>query len=776
MHTTLPVSLCLLAFAGPAAADDIHLQWPKQSIALERIATTPGQRAADAIPAAWRTQDRDVGGDADSVLVAKARRLGAWAEMLARSPASDATAAPRAEPESMRLSGAAGRSCATAVPLAEGRALRVRGTPGAALWFRVDAGAVPAPNVATHGSTLDPAPATFEDCRVLDRAPAAASNDNLGLPAEITLLPRKQSFWFVRTDVLAGSGDLVLAAQRAIAVIGRVTRQADGSPLRDIRVTAWRVDSAFPTFAGEALTNAHGACALSLLGDGTFAFRTAVPFFNGTPAVVHQAFDGLRCSDGSFGDPQNGGTTNANYTPVSISDPGERVIKFALERAGTLTGTVTSSRGGPVLDARMGLHNATGGELRWTQTDSLGRYRFEGVPLTPFLVSAFAIDHTRTAHARLECPSKPFIIVCPWSSGTSVTVAPETLERVDMVLRRERFNVLTLTLDGIRSPQETCDGFTQPLLLNANGASVGGSTALGAGRFRRGPAPPGQCRIKVVLSMAYAQRFPNVRCAGDCTAELPQSGLVAVVDDQTDPQVSMDLRRLPRIGGRVSADDSGLPATGVEVRAIPTSLFASSFVGVADMNGEYTIARMPPGTDILHFVSSPHVDELHDNLRCEGSSPLVGCPGATLLSIGLDAPDRVVDAVLTRSGRIAGRLTSRGRALASRFGSPALLASNGAHRRIIGIATDDDGRCLADDVATGPCILRFTCTSRTAVARVHRCCSRTACCGTRGWSRRRSPNCAAAIAASPGTTAARAAARSRPTATTWTRWPRTRRR
>jgi len=301
-----------------------------------------------------------------------------------------------------------------------------------------------------------------------------------------------------------------------------------------------------------------------------------------------------------------------------------------------------------------------------------------------------------------------------------VTVAPETLERVDMVLRREQSIVLTLTLDGMPLPQEAVGGLIQPLLLNANGVSVGGSTALGAGRFRLGPAPPGQYRIKVVSSVAYAQLFPNVRCAGDCTAELPQSGLVTVVDDQTDPQVSMDLRRLPRISGRVSADGSGLPAVGVEVRAIPTSPFASSFASMTDVDGQYTIARVPPGTYILHFVSSLHVDELHDNLRCESSSPLVECPGATLLSIGLDAPDRVVDAALSRSGRIAGRMTSGGRPLANRFGPLALLASSGAQRRIIGIATDDDGRYVADDVTTGTSLVALRADSQSVVPLIWR--------------------------------------------------------
>lgn len=705
MRTTLSLALCLLAFAGPAAADDAHLQLLQQSIALERIATTPGQRAADSIPAAWRTQGRNVAGDADRVLAAKARRLGAWAEALASSAGSGAQDAPRPAPEAMQLSGAAGRSCATAVPLSEGRALRVRATAGASLWFRVEAGTATALNVATHGSTVDPALSAFEDCRVLDRAPASASDDNFGLQAELTLLPRKQTFWFVRADVLAGNGDLALAAQRAVAVTGRVTRQADGAPLRDVRVVAFRADTSFPNFVTDTITNINGEYALSVFGSNVYAFRTGDSFFGGSPAVIHEAFDGFRCASGSVFDLSACGQAGANFTPVTLSDPGTQTIDFALERAGTLTGTVTSSRGGPVAGAQVVLHTTNGVSLNSTLTDVLGRYRFDGAPATPTLVTAGSADHARTLHAGIECANSSFSFDCPWSAGTAIAVAPESTERVDFVLRRQQFVEVTLTLDGQPAPPDSFGNLFQVSLLNSNGATVVSGTTVASGRYRMGPVAPGSYRLRVTSSRAYAQLFPNVRCATDCFAELPQAGVITVAGNSADTLLDMDLRRYPQISGRLTTDGSGAPIGGAEVLVLAANNSFNAYSATTNSNGEYTVASIAPGSYVVRFASTQHRDELHADLPCESNNPLLDCPGATLVTFGLDAADRVIDAALQPSARVSGRITSGGQPLSGFFASVILLGTDGSVRRAIGTPIDGNGRYRADDVPPGTALV-----------------------------------------------------------------------
>lgn len=705
MRATLPLALCLLASAGAATADEAHLDLLRQSIALERIATTPGQRAADAIPAAWRTQGTAVAADADPVLAAKARRLGAWAELLARSTASGAPAAPRPVPEPMRLSGTAGRSCAAAIPLPEGRALRVRATPGEALWFRVDAGTARALNVATHGSTVDPALSAFEDCRVLDRAPAAASDDNLGLQAELTLLPGKQTFWFVRADVLAGNGDLVLAAQRAIAVTGRVTRQADGAPLRDVRIAAFRVDGSFASYVTDTGTNANGEYALTLFGSNTYAFRTGEFFFNGSPAVVHEAFDGFRCGAGSVFDLSPCGPTGANYTPVTLSDPGTRTIDFALERAGVLTGTVTSSRGGPVAGAQVVLHTTTGNQLSSTLTDVLGRYRFEGAPATPTLVSAGSADHARTLHAGVECANSSSFFDCPWSAGAPVAVAPESSGRIDFVLRRQQFVEVVLTLDGQPAPTDPFSSAFEVTLLNSNGATVATGAVVASARYRMGPVAPGSYRMRVRSNRAYPQLFPDVRCASDCFAELPQSGVITVAGGGADTLLDMDLRRYPRISGRLTTEGSGAPIGGADVQMFSASNSFTSYLAITNSNGEYTVASIAPGSYVVRFASSQHGDEVHADLPCESGNPLLDCPGATLVTFGLDAADRVIDAALQPSARVSGRITSGGQPLFGSFVSVVILGTDGSVRRAIGTSIGSDGRYRADDVPPGTALV-----------------------------------------------------------------------
>jgi 5-hydroxyisourate hydrolase-like protein (transthyretin family) len=693
----------LLSWSGAVAADDTHLQLLQQSIALERIAATPAGQSRQRVPAAWQTQGRTVAPDADPLLVAKARRVAVLAAQLAKSPGGMPDAGAGPVPETLRPSGGAGGSCAAAIPLAEGRALRVAAGDGAVLWFRVHAGDAKALNVSTRGSTVDPALSVFDDCRVQDREPTIASDDNLGLQAEVTLLPRRQMFWFVRAEVLAGAGELVLASQRAIAITGRVTRQAGGAPLQGIRVIAYRVENGFPFYTSDTSTNANGEYALGFAGSGTYGIRTAEPMFGTLPSVIHEAYENHPCTDDFFSDLRSCGVQGPNFTftPIVVVDPAERTIDFALQAGGVLTGTVTSSGGGPVVGAEVTLHNAFGSGIRLTTTDTLGRYRFEAMPTSAVLVTAASSDHARTLHAGIECPPQQSSAFCPWSSGTAVLVAPETQDRVDFTLRRQQFIDLSLTIGGVPPAPDVFLQFPQPTLLNSNGVAVGLSTYLGAGRYRLGPVVPGSYRLRVLSQVTYPQLYPDVRCSSDCIAELGLAPTITVSASDTSIPLSIDLRRYPRVEGRVSSEGSGEGVAGALVQLQRVSGFAATFNVNSNASGDYVIENVPPGSYLLQFISTTHGDEVHDNVPCESNQPGIDCPGATLVTIGTDAPDRRIDAALRRSGRIAGRISSNGSPLVNQFFILTLLSPDGAVRRTFNPSALGDGRFVAEDVPAG---------------------------------------------------------------------------
>jgi hypothetical protein len=697
-----------------ARASDLHQELVRQSIALEQIAD--GQldaAAADAVLVRAETllaQIKTGQAGIDRRLADKAYHLRGLHAAVRDLGAAGRTASHAPLPLAQRIVGADAldASCAAAIPLREGQALRLPIGSGSRVWLRVAASGDAPLALSTRGSTLDPALSAFHDCRVADREPFATADDSHGLQAELALLPTRQTFWYVRADNLSGAGELVVSALRAVAFSGRVTRSTSGAGIAGVRVALFRNEGTSYYFQTSSVTDATGAYTVAVNGSGTYALRTGDDYSTGLP-VVHQAYDGFRCSSGNYYDLYYCGITGANFTPITLTDPGDRVINFALDVSGSATGTLTSSLGGPVAGASVTAHGSNGYSLRETTSDALGRWRLDGLPNNGVYITAVASDHARTLHAGIEC-SGPYYYDCNFPSGTLVSVPYESLVRVDMTLRRQQFVEVALTVNGAALPTDPYGSSfsVNAALLNTNGAVVAQGAGLGAGRWRIGPLAPGSYRLRVTSGFSYPRLFPAVECASDCIAELGQAQVITVAATDTVVTRSMDLRRYPAIAGQVTTQEDASPISGASVHLSPVSgNYYSGYSATTNQAGAYSFDAVAPGSYILRFMSNQHADEVHDNLPCNSQNPGIDCPGATLITVGTATPDRTINAALVRSATVSGRISTGGQPYTG-YSSVYLLGATGNIVASWSAYPGSDGRFTVTDVPNGSWLVAAT--------------------------------------------------------------------
>jgi hypothetical protein len=630
------------------------------------------------------------------VLAAKAHALRGLRQRLEalRSIGRNATPPPSVLMRDTTLVGAAGARCETAIPLREGTGLRIAVARGASTWFRVDGDGKAPLAVGTRGSSVDPALAAFNDCRVADRAPLAQADDSFGLQAELALLPQRQTFWYVRADNLSEPGNLAISAMRAVAISGQVTAAATGAGLPNVQMSYFQIQAGTAIHQGTVYADSTGNYMIAAQA-GTFALRTSD--YYGYGSLIHQAYDGFTCASSNYYDILSCGSGSTHYTPIELADPAQRTINFALSNAGNLTGVLNSSAGGPVAGGYVAMYSAQGNELRNVATDSLGRWRLESVPAAGVYLVAGSSEHARTLHAGIECVA---YYSCPWPSGTLITAPPDTTTRIDMTIRRQQYIDLTLTVDGEPTVASSSYEFTASL-LNGNGAVVATSSSNGNGRFRIGPIAPGNYRLRVQSALAFPRLYPQVDCASDCLAELGLGGLVTLGASDGSVALAMDLHGYPALSGRLTDAGSGDPIVNIGVFLLSASTLVTAYSAASNAAGNYRFEAIAPGSYLVRFTSPHHVDEVHDNVPCHSTTPFLDCLGATLLVVGASSTDRVIDATLDPSGRIAGRVTATDQTSSINYAAVYLLRPDGSSPFTYSVSLDALGNFLLQDVPPG---------------------------------------------------------------------------
>jgi hypothetical protein len=237
---------------------------------------------------------------ADPVVRRKLARLQALHQERARQLASGRMrhkAAPAPNTSVQRLFGpeSVGSRCESAIALGDG----VRGTlpAGSSVWIRIDTQPGQAVRLSTHGSAIDTQVSAFADCRTLEAGALAHNDDSRGLQSDLTLVPRSQTFWFVRVDNPGDAGPLVVSGGPVATLGGRVLHEGTSQPIRNVRVTTF-LDSGSGDYypRDSAVTDAQGTFAIGVDEPGLYFVRTGIEDgIEPPPAVVHEGWPNAPC-------------------------------------------------------------------------------------------------------------------------------------------------------------------------------------------------------------------------------------------------------------------------------------------------------------------------------------------------------------------------------------------------------------------------------------------------------------------------------------------------
>jgi hypothetical protein len=274
--------------------------------------------------------------------------------------------------------------------------------------------------VDTFGSDFDTAVAIWTGDALSNLTQEACDDDTgPGVESMVTLSASAGTAYFIQAggydDFEAGALTLSLGAPTSGSISGKVTTSNGGAPLPE---TCVQIRTAGDGWGGPWVeTSSSGRYTIGGLSDGTYQMR----FFD--------RCDNQRDHTEEWFDNQ---PTQATATEIVLTSP-EAITGIDTELTalplGFISGTVTSSKGGPLPDICVEVYSSDGEYFGFTQTTSSGSYTF-GAPDGTYKVSFFDGCDDRRDHEDEWFDDQPH----SWTA-TEVTVAsPTTTEGIDAEL------------------------------------------------------------------------------------------------------------------------------------------------------------------------------------------------------------------------------------------------------------------------------------------------------------------------------------------------------
>jgi len=234
----------------------------------------------------------------------------------------------------------------------------------------------------------------------------------------------------VRAATTSSGIDFALAERPFGQISGRVTDAVTGQGLNGLQVTVWSTSGDSVRWA---TTDSAGHYTVTDLGAATWFVSVDAPADR-----LDELYRDILCPlgishYGSGCDPTTG-------TPVPVSLGAETTgIDFALDRFGTISGTVTDADTGSLLaGVWIDLRNARGQQVAYVKTDAAGRYLAEGLGSGAHYLATAAPgeDYLDEIYNDLPCLGSVGSAGCLISKGNPVeVVAGSTLRGIDFALR-----------------------------------------------------------------------------------------------------------------------------------------------------------------------------------------------------------------------------------------------------------------------------------------------------------------------------------------------------
>lgn len=550
---------------------------------------------------------------------------------------------------------APGRDCAH--PLQIGTNERVRVALGdfagetARVWLRWQAPAAGAFFLSSRESGIDSTLAAYADCG--DAQPAVEDDDSFGLAAELLLTAgHSGQIWWIEAGNLGDAGELTLQASTTRSISGRVTDEATGLPIADLGVSLHDAQG----YLWSTETGLDGRYQVSIPDWTTatsFHVRTG-SYWSSSGQYLHEAWSNQPCVDPSYYYLTSCGPSTA----ITLGADGTRSgIDFALRRGAVLDGRVLDQTSGSAVEhAEITLYDGNGNRLHETYSDVAGRFRFGGLLPGGTVWAVFrSTRHQSQMYNGVAC--EPW-----WCDTTQATPIALSMASTSIEVRLHPHSYIELALSVGGDPAE----FADIDLLDASGDRVDANAQwLGDGHVRIGPVAAGDHRLRVRADrVAFTQLYGGIECASDCRAEIAQGLPISVAGNGERVAVSMDLRRLPTLVGRLTADD-GAPIANARVLLYRIGYSSYSYWANASTDGfgYYRIGGVEPGSYYLYASAERFVNQLHAGIACESTEPLLDCPLAQAITYDLSGTDKTIDFVLAASPTVTGTLSSEGEPL-----------------------------------------------------------------------------------------------------------------
>lgn len=426
--------------------------------------------------------------------------------------------------------------------------------------------------------------------------------------------------------------------------LGRITgRVTDAATLQGIGASILLFDAAGDFFSVGS-TQFGGHYELPGLPDGTY-FVTASDF-----EYLGELYDDLPCPGGF---PPACDLTTGTPVPAQV-DVVTSDIDFALERLGSIRGTVTdAATGEPVRFQSVAAYDANGFSHTFASTDSLGRY--ELFPLEPgdYFVVARSDQHFAELYDDLPCPDGP-PAGCDPTTGTAVPIAVGSeVSGIDFALAPKGAIEGRVTDAGNGLPVS----FGSVEVWSSAGELAASASIGDFGEYRVGGLDAGTYFVTCTPFDYAGELYDDLPCALGCD---PTTGTpVAVTTGATTPGIDFELEHPGKLSGRITESETGAPAFNLVVLLFDAEgqFFDSQFVSSSD--GSYEFQRVPEGTWYVIADGLPdHETELYDDLPCP-SGPPSGCDptAGTPVAVANGAETAGIDFALDVASGIVGRVT-----------------------------------------------------------------------------------------------------------------------
>ena len=389
---------------------------------------------------------------------------------------------------------------------------------------------------------------------------------------------------------------------RGGAIQGQVTDQA-GQPVSNIEVSAESPGA----YGAPALTDANGNYTVAGLSSGRYTVRFSDPAGN----LAQQYFDGHRSA--------------ADADQVSVTEGMTADgIDASLNRAGSISGTVTASGGGIVDGLCARAYDVTGSSFSWTTSGAVagdGTYRLTGLTAGSYMVEVSSCDGFGNYVATVYPDALSL------ADGTAVKVDPgQDVVGIDLQIGLGGALAGHL-VDAAGSP-------VSGVCVTADGPSDGFGQTDDTGAYSLAGLAAGDYRLHYGgCGDPYLEQW--YYGAVDAATAEP----ITVTSGQTETGLDDSLVTGGQITGTVT-DAAGNPVPGICVNAqAPTGRGATT-----DSSGRYAVVGLRRGSYLVEFL-----DCRHGGYEPQYFDGAADSTSATPVKVGLNTIASGVDAALTRT-------------------------------------------------------------------------------------------------------------------------------